>query len=364
MTMSKGYWASMGILAVVLAAPGHAQGAQDLVPARGGVTIVVAVNTPPGTAAKGAGILEGDYEMVITLDSLDSRGLALTAHYDGKDETGTWRRGQVKRLILPSDLDNGAIQIHGWHSSDGLIIPGTTSLGPSKKFVRALVDTGRAEYRFRGFAFNDVGSGILTKTGVVKFPVLINGRRVDLPAVRAQGQMTLGGASAPFELVVLDHPRHPLALRIANGGRGEGFPFKPRFAREIVRIDYADEGMRETLERECRVEVPGIYFDFNRDTLKPQSAPALTQIAHTLREMKGRRMVIEGHTDNVGGDAYNDDLSARRAHAVRAALLTEHGVAADQLTTRGFGERKPVESNDTIAGRARNRRVELACAGS
>lgn len=362
MTIRECFWNCILALAASGAVPAHSQSVQDLVPARGGVAIVVAVNTPPGTAAQGAGILEGDYEMVITLDSFDPRGLSLTANYDGKDETGTWRRGSVKRLILPKDLDSGAVQIFGWHSSDGLIIPGTTSLGPSRKFARALVDSGRAEYHFRSFAFNDVGSGTLTRVGAVKFPVLINGRRVELPAVRAQGQMTLGGVSAPFELVLLDHPQHPLALRIANGGRGEGFPFKPGFAREIVRIDYADDGMRERLERECRVEVAGIYFDFNRDTLKPQSAPALTQIARTLREMKGRRIVVEGHTDNVGGDAYNDDLSARRANAVRAALVAEHGVAPAQVTTRGFGERKPIESNDTIGGRARNRRVELSCA--
>lgn len=358
----KRWW--LAALAAATVPSAFAQDVQELVPARGGVTFVLAVNTPPGSATRGAGILEGDYEMVISLDSLNARGLALTAHYDGQDETGTFRRGQVKRLIAPKDLETGAIQIHGWHSSDGLMIPGTTSLGPSRRFVRNLVDSGRAEYRFRAFAFANVGSGTLTKAGNVKFPVLINGRRVELPAVRAQGPMTLDGATAPFEMIVLDHPQHPLALRIANGSRGEGFPFKPKFAREIVRIDYADEGMREKLELECRVEVPGIYFDFNRDTLKPQSAPALEQIARTLRELKGRRMVIEGHTDNVGTDAYNDDLSTRRANAVRAALLADHGIAADTLTTRGYGKRKPVESNDTIAGRARNRRVEIACAGS
>lgn len=352
----------MKALLAILLVMAPAAWSQDLVPARGGVNFVLAVNVPPDGTLKGAGIIQGDYEMVVTLDSLDSRGLALTANYDGKDETGTWRRGKVKRLILAPDLELGDVHIHGWHGRDELIIPGTTSLGPSRQFVRALANTGRVDYRFRMWSFGNLASGVLERTGAVKFPVLINGRRVQLPAIHAQGHMTLDGNKAPFEMIVLDHPQHPLALRIANGARNGGFPFKPRFAREIVRIDYADEKLQQALVRDCRVELPGIYFDFNRDSLKPESARALAETAGLLRRMDGRPMVIEGHTDNVGGDAYNDDLSRRRAEAVRNALVADHGVAVDTLTTQGFGERKPVETNDTIAGRARNRRVELACA--
>ena len=335
--------------------------AQEPIPARAGVNFTLAVHTPPGAGAKDAGVIEGDYEMVISLDALDTRGLALTANYDGKDEKGTWRRGKVKRLVLPADLEMGAVHIHGWHGSDAQVIPGSTSLGPSLKFVRDVVDKGQAEYRFRMFAFNDVGSGLMVRAGAVRFAVLINGRRVELPAVRAQGKLALGGVQAPVEMVLYDHPRHPLALRLAYGGRGEAFPFKPRFAREIVRIDYPDEGMRETLERDCRVEVAGIYFDFNRDSLKPESDRALETMAGLLRKMGDRKMVIEGHTDDVGTENYNGDLSARRANAVRKALVFGHGVTPDRVSTRGMGEKKPMESNETIAGRARNRRVELAC---
>jgi outer membrane protein OmpA-like peptidoglycan-associated protein len=71
------------------------------------------------------------------------------------------------------------------------------------------------------------------------------------------------------------------------------------------------------------------------------------------------RITIEGHTDNVGTDAYNQDLSTRRAAAVKDALVRDFKVPAGRLTTAGFGESRPRETNDTIAGRARNRRVEL-----
>ena len=79
----------------------------------------------------------------------------------------------------------------------------------------------------------------------------------------------------------------------------------------------------------------------------------------TLVDQTGWRIAIEGHTDNVGTDAYNQDLSTRRAAAVKSALVTDFTVAASRLTTAGFGEGRPRETNETIAGRARNRRVEL-----
>jgi outer membrane protein OmpA-like peptidoglycan-associated protein len=105
----------------------------------------------------------------------------------------------------------------------------------------------------------------------------------------------------------------------------------------------------------------GIYFDFNQATIKPESERALKEIAAALKGER-RRIAIEGHTDNIGTDRYNDDLSARRAAAVKTALVRDHGIAETSLTTAGFGERRPIETNDTLSGRARNRRVELVCA--
>ena len=150
---------------------------------------------------------------------------------------------------------------------------------------------------------------------------------------------------------------------MAYGPRGGGFPFKPDFAREIVRIDFPlpqGSPLDDGLSKNCRAEAPGIYFDFDAATLKPPSKPALDDIAALLRKQGSWQLRIEGHTDNVGGDRYNDDLSARRAAAVKAALETGYGIDPSRLTSRGFGARQPLETNSTIAGRARNRRVELA----
>jgi outer membrane protein OmpA-like peptidoglycan-associated protein len=156
---------------------------------------------------------------------------------------------------------------------------------------------------------------------------------------------------------------HPLSLRVAYGPRDGSFPFEPDFAREIVRIDVPGSEVPPTaLEADCRVELQGLYFDFNQATLKPQSDRALREIATALRATPQGRFTIAGHTDNIGGDRYNEDLSARRAASVKAALVRDHGVDAARLSTMGFGLRQPIESNATLAGRARNRRVELVCA--
>lgn len=115
----------------------------------------------------------------------------------------------------------------------------------------------------------------------------------------------------------------------------------------------------------CRVEMPGIYFDTDRATLKPPSTRALTTIADLLRRQPQWRLSIEGHTDNTGEDAHNQDLSIRRAATVRTALVRDFGIGPGRVNSTGFGAKQPVDTNDTIAGRAHNRRVELVrdCSG-
>ncbi len=72
------------------------------------------------------------------------------------------------------------------------------------------------------------------------------------------------------------------------------------------------------------------------------------------------KLRVDGHTDNIGGDAHNLDLSKRRAASVKSALVERYHISADRLTTNGFGASSPIDRNDTLEGRARNRRVELS----
>ena len=82
-----------------------------------------------------------------------------------------------------------------------------------------------------------------------------------------------------------------------------------------------------------------------------------------LRSHPDMQIVIEGHTDHRGEDAYNLTLSEERAQSVRSYLVERHGIAAERLTVAGYGETQPVDTNDTPQGRHNNRRVEVAVTG-
>ncbi len=107
------------------------------------------------------------------------------------------------------------------------------------------------------------------------------------------------------------------------------------------------------------VAVYEILFDTGRADVKPESAAAIAEIAKMLTQAPSLSLHVVGHTDNVGGLAQNLELSKRRAEAVVAALTTAHKVPATRLRADGVGPLAPLASNDSEAGRARNRRVEL-----
>ncbi len=101
-----------------------------------------------------------------------------------------------------------------------------------------------------------------------------------------------------------------------------------------------------------------VLFDTGRATLKPGAARDLDRLAQALKDNPNTRVIIEGHTDSVGGDDYNQALSERRAEAVADALRMR-GVPPDRYDARGLGKSFPVASNSTQAGRQQNRRVEV-----
>jgi outer membrane protein OmpA-like peptidoglycan-associated protein len=125
------------------------------------------------------------------------------------------------------------------------------------------------------------------------------------------------------------------------------------------RIAAGGKKLYDSLAQDGRVATQGIYFDTGSDRIRPESTPTLKEIAAMLTEHPDLRLLIEGHTDNVGAAAANQSLSEKRAAAVRQALIEGFGVAGDRLTTKGLGATKPVAANDTPEGRQNNRRVEL-----
>lgn len=125
-------------------------------------------------------------------------------------------------------------------------------------------------------------------------------------------------------------------------------------------ISVGDEGsLQAALTQQCHVALTGLLFDFNKATLKPESDGVLQQVLALLNKVPALKLEVQGHTDNVGDDKYNQTLSEQRAAAV-VTWLTQHGVAAGRLSSAGFGRTRPVADNKTDVGRAKNRRVEIA----
>ncbi|MCQ4347227.1 OmpA family protein [Pseudomonas stutzeri] len=108
-----------------------------------------------------------------------------------------------------------------------------------------------------------------------------------------------------------------------------------------------------------RVELD-VKFDFDKDVVKEGYKADIRAVADFMREYPQTTTVVEGHTDSVGPDAYNQRLSERRANAVRSVLVNEYGVASERVDAIGYGESRPVADNATPEGRAINRRVEAA----
>jgi outer membrane protein OmpA-like peptidoglycan-associated protein len=110
------------------------------------------------------------------------------------------------------------------------------------------------------------------------------------------------------------------------------------------------------------VSMPDVLFDFNKYTLKPEARERLAKVSGILLAYPGLTVQVEGYTDNIGSDEYNQKLSQQRADTVREFLVTQ-GVGSSTVTAEGFGKTQPVASNDTSTGRQQNRRVELVVNG-
>jgi outer membrane protein OmpA-like peptidoglycan-associated protein len=195
-------------------------------------------------------------------------------------------------------------------------------------------------------------------TTTVPVSVTVNDAKVALPAIHARGDYF--GDKAEF--FFLDDEANPLALKYRIG----------RDALDVVKIDVrcspdsavkASSAEVSRLERSLletgRADVYSLYFSFNSDEIREESAPTLDEIANVLRRHPDWRLAIGGHTDSIGSDSYNLDLSRRRAAAVKDALVKWFGAGGGRLTTAGYGEASPKDTNDTLEGRSRNRRVEL-----
>ena len=152
------------------------------------------------------------------------------------------------------------------------------------------------------------------------------------------------------------------AIGAAVGALG-GYAWSQRMENQRRQLETATQGtgvqVEKTQDNRLRVTIPdSISFDTGRADIKPSFRPMLDQFAQSLGQNPATFVTIVGHTDSVGDDSFNQTLSRERAIATRDYLATR-GVASNRITINGRGEREPLTGNDTDAGRARNRRVEI-----
>ncbi|MDQ6829070.1 MAG: OmpA family protein [Gemmatimonadota bacterium] len=334
------------------------------------------------TLTKAARTREGDYETLSAVDAISARGVELMISGDVPPAPGQKPQPvSVARTVRIADLKDARIFKYYFNSLDETVINGTTAIGLSSAVLADLRARGQTRItldgRRGGLAglVDDLlgstaktsgigealGGGGLIVTGNLKVveakpigvSVLVNSARTMLPAWHLRGRIGDGDSVEDADLYILDDPANPITLRFAIG----------RDTLEVTKIEFpvadASKVMEKQLLESRRTAIYGIYFDFNSATIKPKSEPVLQEIVKVMQREPGWSLKVEGHTDNVGGDAKNLDLSARRAAAVKNALVTL-GVPASRLDTAGYGSSVPRETNATLAGRARNRRVELS----
>ena len=153
----------------------------------------------------------------------------------------------------------------------------------------------------------------------------------------------------------------PMGRQYAFFASHEGY-FDNSLHFDFVGLHSASEPYRQTIglvpmETGVTLTLRNVFFDTGSDVLKPESFTELDRWCRVMNDRPGMRIQIEGHTDNQGDTAYNQQLSQRRAASV-AAYLESQGIAQDRILKKGFGATKPAESNATPEGRAANRRTE------
>lgn len=312
----------------------------------------VADLTITGVVAEAA----GDYEPIYQLQSIDDKSYRMSfsaevPHWSGNESVSV----AVLRTVLLEDQQNARIMRPRFYERDPDLFRGTTPFF-SAAVLYDLREQGTAEFTWCavdtvfGMPVEKFYTGTLQRIELTTFPVLVNGRKIALPAIHATGSLRAGNETLDADVYILDDPDNPLFLRSRSS--------------RVIRIDFPlsdpqAESLEQQLGEQRSADVYGIYFAFNSAAIRPQSKRKLKEIAAILQKHPDWTLSINGHTDSIGGDASNLELSRKRSAAVRDALVQGYGIAAERLVTGGYGEGSPKDNNDTVEGRARNRRVEL-----
>jgi outer membrane protein OmpA-like peptidoglycan-associated protein len=355
----------VALLAVAGVLPGRAQKSPFALPPVAGVSVVQTLKSA-----------EGDRESVHTVAEATAKGLRWTWELIEVLTSGDTVRQNFKYAELQADLAT-AIRFRVYHEVNSPEEhPGYTMHALSRDVYRRLRAAGSDTFQVMaaearpgggmvaGFGLGPnrpkpirwVGTLSMVTPAPVSFSLLLNGRRTEVPALHLRGRLTARGQIWEPQLWVLADSAYPLLLKwIGAHGQSDN-------VLQTVRVDMPVASLVPELERglstTCRAELPGIYFAFNSAVLDAASDGTIAAVAGLLAKHPDWTATLEGHTDSIGSAAANRALSERRVAAVRSRLV-EHRVEGPRLKTAGFGSARPRETNTTIEGRARNRRVEM-----
>ena len=384
---------------------GNASGRQfsigTVVPMKAGLRITTAIQQSLG-----------DYESMKSIKTVNAEGVLMDYSADvperqnpfddeAKKKAGSPKLQSVRatRKILREDLQTAHEYAQDFSPRLPLVMPSTTSLGISARVLDDLKTKGESAFSYQASGLKGALGGLLGGVGgmaggmgnapggddkqaqdamkdlqkfskvsctlkradnkTYSFPVLLNGVRTQLPAVRATCK---SDEDEDAEFYFLDDPQNPLSLTWKLGTSDR---------LQVIKLEYVagtpasatsgpSQDLEQKLEKNEKVQIYGIYFDFASARIKPESKPTLDEIAGVMKAHPDWKLNVNGHTDNVGTDDTNLELSRQRAASVKDALVNDYHVAVERLDTSGYGASRPVESNTTMEGRARNRRVELS----
>ena len=341
---------------------------QNTVPLVPGLTVTTAIAEP-----------DGDYESRKRLLAREDASWRLDYSASVRDAQGKTRSISSERILHDEDLLSARAYRNYFESDVEENYPGTTALGASRLVLQELQDLGTSQYALVGEdsflqrAFGELPgtehsalelASALTASAGISFKgalkhqslgtmdVLVNDQLQALPILVASGLFTAkNGRSMQAELSFLNDVANPIALQWRIG--------ETRL--RVVRIDYPlpENQLVETLKANKRVALPGLYFDFGSAKLRRESTASLPAIAQAIRSAP-QGLILEGHTDSVGNTDANQALSLARAESVWSALMALDPTIGPRPKIVGYGASRPRAGNDTLEGRAQNRRVELA----
>ncbi|MBS0241680.1 MAG: OmpA family protein [Proteobacteria bacterium] len=265
---------------------------------------------------------------------------------------------KVARDQKLSDVRSSSTYVLGYSAKLPQVIPGTTTLGISGATLDELRSKGRASlsimYDEKGSKLD--GEAVIAENSVT-MQVLVENEQTPTKAIRVKGTFGSPPRQATADFYILDNRNNPMVLQSWMQFSWEERPRQERVTRVTAGASM-QTSMQQSLATLRRYDMYGILFETGSASLRPETKSLIVDIAATLKNNPSWRLLINGHTDSIGGESYNMKLSSERAAAVKNELVAG-GIAVDRLQSQGLGEAKPVADNGTLEGRARNRRVEL-----